>query len=179
MREPTIARNYAEALLEAGREAGELELYGELLAAVAEALDSEPNLRLALELPSIRRTVKLDLVARALGDLAPGPFVRFLQAVIRRGRQGLLPAMSEQYQQLLDREFNRVHAGLTLAREPDEEQIRQIADRLSRLLAKEVVPHVRTEPALLGGIVIRVGERVFDGSLRRRLRALRRVMLSA
>lgn len=179
MREPTIARNYAQALLEAGREAGDLELHGELLAAVAGALEAEPNLRLALELPRIRKEVKLDLIARALGDVTPRTFVRFLQAVITRGRQSLLPAMSEQYQQLVDREFNRIHAGLTLAREPDDGLVRLIAERLSVLLKQDVVPHVRTRPALLGGIVIRVGERVYDGSLRRRLRALRRAMLSA
>ena len=50
-------------------------------------------------------------------------------------------------------------AGIVLAREPDPELVTQVTERLSQLLGQEVVPHVRVEPALLGGVVIRVGER--------------------
>lgn len=179
MRDPTIARNYAEALLEAAHETGDEDLHGELLEAVAGALKSDPQLALALELPRISKATKLRLVERALADVAPPRFVRFMQSVVRRGRQGLLGAISEQYQALLDRELNRVHARVTIAREPDPALVEAIRTRIEASLEKTVIPHVRVDPQLLGGVVIRVGDRVYDGSLRRRLRALRRAMVSA
>jgi F-type H+-transporting ATPase subunit delta len=178
VREPTIARNYAEALLLAARETGEEDLSGELLAAVAGAVKADPRLALALELPRISKATKLRIVERALADIAPPRFVRFMQSVVRRGRQSLLGEMSNQYQALLDRELNRVHARVTIAREPEPDLVEAIRVRLEATLEKTVIPHVRVDPHLLGGVVIRVGERVFDGSLRRRLRNLRRAMVS-
>lgn len=179
MRDPTIARNYAEALLEAARVSGEEELFGEFLVAVAGALKAEPQLALVLELPRISKATKLRLLEQALADVAPLPFVRFLQSVVRRGRQGLLEEMATQYQALLDRDLNRVQARITIARHPDPGLVDTIAARFSATLGKTVVPHVRVDPHILGGVVIRVGDRVYDGSLRRGLRALRRAMLSS
>lgn len=179
MRDPTIARNYAEALLEAGRATGDEELFGEFLVGVAGALKAEPQLTLALELPRISKATKLRLIEQALGDVAPTQFVRFLQSVVRRGRQGLLGEMATQYQALLDRDLNRVQARIAVAREPDPGLVEAIAARFTATLGKTVVPHVRVDPQLLGGVVIRVGDRVYDGSLRRGLRALRRAMLAS
>jgi len=179
VRDPTIARNYAEALLEAARVAGEEELYGEFLVAVSGALKAEPQLALALELPRISKATKLRLIERALADVAPLAFVRFLQSVVRRGRQGLLGEMGTQYQALLDRDLNRVQARITVARDPDPGLVDAIVARLAAALGKTVVPHLRVDPQLLGGVVIRVGDRVYDGSLRRGLRALRRAMLAS
>jgi len=98
-------------------------------------------------------------------------------AVVRRGRQGLLGAISREYQQLADVKFNRVHAGVTLARPGDAEFREAIRRRLSAALGKDVVAHFHENPALLGGVLVRVGDRVMDGSLRRKLKQLRRQML--
>lgn len=179
MRDPTIARNYAEALLEAARAGGEEELFGECIAAVAGALAAEPQLALALEWPRISKATKLRLIERALAHVTPIQFVRFLQSVVRRGRQALLHEIAVQYQELLDLDRNRVQAKITMARHPDPGLVDAIADRLTETLGKTVVPQVRVDPQLLGGVVIRVGDRVYDGSLRRSLRALRRAMLAS
>ncbi len=77
----------------------------------------------------------------------------------------------------MDVKFNRVHAGITLAREPDPALLEDIRRRLSDILGKEVIPHVRRDPAILGGILVRVGDRVMDGTLRRKIARLRRQML--
>ena len=74
--------------------------------------------------------------------------------------------------------LNRVHAGVTLAREPDPGLEREIVDRLGAAIGKEVRAHFRGDPSILGGVVVRVGDRVFDGSLRRKLAVLRRRMLT-
>src|SRR2546429_6216411 len=87
--------------------------------AVAGAVQADERISVALESPRVSKAVKATLLERALGDLAPAEFVRFLQAVVRRGRQGLLGEIAQQYHALVDVKLNRAHAGVTLLEEPD------------------------------------------------------------
>jgi F-type H+-transporting ATPase subunit delta len=176
----TIARNYAEALfLAAARHRSPaLEQYGQLLDGVAGAVQTDERIAIVLESPRVAKATKAQLLADALGDVAPKEVVRFLQAVVRRGRQGLLTDIAREYQTLLDVKLHRVHAGITLAMEPDARLERHIVERLTHALGREVRAHFRTDRGILGGVVVRVGDRVFDGSLKRRAAALRRQLLA-
>jgi F-type H+-transporting ATPase subunit delta len=178
VRDPTIALNYASALFELGERNGETEEYAALITALASAMDAEPSIRIVIESPAVPKLAKLGVLERALAGRASAPFIRFLQAVIKRGRQTLLPLIAAAYQGLADQKFNRLHAGITLAREPDEELKELVRVRLSEALGKEVIPHFRTDRAILGGMILRLGDRIIDGSLRRRVVALRRALLS-
>ncbi|MBI4542940.1 MAG: ATP synthase F1 subunit delta [Gemmatimonadetes bacterium] len=179
MRNTVVARNYAEALVAAAERHGEVGQYGALLDAVAGAVRVEPRIQAVLESPRVTKAAKKLVLERALQGVAPAPLVRFLQGVVQRGRQGLLGAISEEYQILVDRHLNRVHAGVATARPVDEKLAAVVAERLTRVAGKTVVPHFRTDPSLLGGVVVRIGDWVFDGSLRRKLRVLRYRMLHA
>src|SRR3989454_3113471 len=99
-----VARNYAEALLLAAAAQGteDVERYGRLLDAVAGAVQADERIAVALESPRVAKATKAELLARALEDVAPPQFVRFLQAVVRRGRQGLIGQMAREYQGLVD-----------------------------------------------------------------------------
>jgi F-type H+-transporting ATPase subunit delta len=173
----TVARNYAEALLAVAEGRGEVESFGHLMDAVAGAVIADERIALALESPRVPKAKKTGILEEALEDVAPPEFVRFLQAVVRRGRQGLLPDIAREYQGLVDLRLNRVHAAVTLAKEPDAPLRRQVVERLARALGKDVRALFRADPAILGGVVVRVGDRIFDGSVRRRMQRLRRKML--
>ena len=179
MKNTTVARNYAQALLLAGEAHGMsvIERYGQLMDAVAGAVQADERIALALESPRVSKAVKAALLERALGDLAPAEFVRFLQAVVRRGRQGLLGEIAQQYHALVDVKLNRVHAGVTLLEEPDARLQKEVIERLSRAIGKEVRAHFRADRGILGGVVVRVGDRIYDGSVRRKLATLRRKLL--
>jgi F-type H+-transporting ATPase subunit delta len=97
---------------------------------------------------------------------------------VKRGRQGLFRHVATEFMTLLDIRMNRVRAGVTLAHEPDEAMRRSIAEGLRQALKKDVIPAYRVDPEILGGVVVRVGDRVFDGSVRRRVTKLRRQLLS-
>jgi len=168
----TIARNYAEALFAAG------DTFGPLLDAVAGAIQADERIAMALESPRVSKAAKAQILERALQGEAPREFVRFLQAVVRRGRQSLLAEMAQEYQVLLDVKLNRVHAGVTLADEADARSQKQVLDRLTKALGREVRAYFRSDPRILGGVVVRVGDRIFDGSVRRRLTVLQRRMLT-
>ena len=172
MKSITIARNYAEALFAASPK------FGQLIDAVAGAISADERIATVLESPRVSKAAKSQILERALKGEAPPEFVRFLQAVVRRGRQGLLGEIAQEYQVLLDEQLNRVHAGVTLAAQPDAKTEKQIVERLTKALGREVRAYFRTDPRILGGVVVRVGDRILDGSVRRRLTALQRKMLT-
>ena len=179
MRETTIARNYAEALFDAGERSGLTERFADLIGAVSGAIESDDRLRVVLESPRVHKEQKQELLARALKDRAPDQFIRFLSAVVKRGRQGIIGSVASEFLALVDVKFNRVHAGVTVARQPDEALQRDVKERLTKVLGQEVIPHFRHDPGILGGVIIRVGDRVMDGSIRRKLLRLRKSMLGA
>ena len=177
MRPATIARNYAEALFDLAEKSGQTELYAELLDGVAAAIELEPTVHAVLMSPRVTKPAKARLLEAALPE-APREFILFLQAVVKRGRQALFRHIATEFMTLLDVRMNRVRAGVTLAHEPDETMRRTIAEGLRQALKKDVIPSYRVDPEILGGVVVRVGDRVFDGSVRRKATKLRRLLLS-
>jgi len=177
VRAATIARNYAEALFRLGEGSGRTERYAALIEALAAAVHASPRVEAVLMSPRVTRTWKAELLAKGVPG-APREFALFLQAVVKRGRQLLLGEIARQYAGLLDIKSNRVRAGITLAREPDPALKQSIAEALSQALGKEVVAGFSVEPEILGGAVVRLGERMLDGSVRRRLKQLRRQLLA-
>ena len=145
---------------------------------MAGAIQADERIAITLDSPRVSKAAKAKILERALEGEVPPEFVRFLQAVVRRGRQGLLPEIAQQYQVLLDEKLNRVHAGVTLAQEADSRTEKQVVERLATALGREVRAYFRSDPRILGGVVVRVGDRIFDGSVRRRLTALQRRMLT-
>ncbi len=178
MREPTVAKNYADALFELGERSGETERYARLMSGFGAVLTEEPQIRVVLDSPRVSRKNKLAILERAFASLAPVEFTRFLHAVVRRGRQGLFPAIAEQYSQLVDAKLGRVRVTVTLAREPDDGLVASIRDQLSAAIGKEVIPSFYTKEEILGGVILRVGDRIMDGSLRRKMKALRKHLLT-
>jgi len=173
MRDSTIAKNYAETLLELARRAKDLEGWGRMIMEVADALDGDQSLRLFLATPSVSAAAKNEILGKAFQDRMPRHFVLFLQTLVTNRRQALIPEIADEYRSLLDAAQNRVHAHVTVARETNDADKALIAKELSRVLGKTVIPHLTVNPDILGGLVVRVGDDVMDGSVRRRLSSLR------
>lgn len=173
MREPTIARNYAETLVALARKANDLDGWGAMIQDVADAIERDARLRQFLQSPRIPAERKNEILGRAFQDRLPRLFVRFIQAVVSHHRQALLGAIAVEYAALVDELANRVHAQVIVAREPDPALRAAVAAGVSRALGKTVVPHFSVRPEILGGLIVRVGDTVIDGSVRRRLLALR------
>jgi F-type H+-transporting ATPase subunit delta len=177
MRETTIARNYAETLLSLARKAGDLRGWGGMISDVANAMQADRRLRIFLESPRIDAAEKSRILAKAFQDRMPRLFVRYLQALIAHRRQMLIPQIAREYLDLVDAAEGRMHANVIVAREPDADTRTVVGRELSRSFAKEVVPHFAVDPRILGGLVVRAGDTVLDGSVRRRLERLRNLMV--
>lgn len=178
MRDATIARNYAEALLTLAGKADDAAGWGKMIRDLANGVEQDPKLKLFLESPKISEAQKTDLFSKALGDSVPRHFLRFLQTLVRKRRQMLIPEIAQEYETLLDAHEGRVHANVTVARAASAVDEARIAEQLSRVVGKKVVPHMNVNPAILGGLVVRIGDTVMDGSVRRRLANLRGKMLA-
>ena len=178
MRAPTIARNYAEVLYTLGERSGRTEEYARLLDALAGAVETSSEAQAVLMSPKVTKARKAELLAAALPGSEAKELVHFLRAVVQRGRQLALSEIARQYALLVDVKHNRVRAGITLARSPDPELQAAISASLGKALGKEVVPTFTVEPEILGGTIVRVGDRVLDGSVRRKLAQLRRQLLT-
>src|SRR5262249_34107718 len=141
MREPTIARNYAETLLELAQKTGDLRGWGEMIDRIADAMENDRRLRVFLESPRVSAQRKNEIIERAFSGQLPPRFIRYLRALVNHRRQMLIPSIAHEYHNLVDRVEGRVHASVTISREADEADRALVTNHLSRSLGKEVVPH--------------------------------------
>jgi F-type H+-transporting ATPase subunit delta len=178
MRATTIAKNYAEALLELARRAEDPVGWGKLMRDVANGMRDDITVQHFLESPKISEAQKNEVFFQALGDRVPRHFLRFLQTLVRKRRQLLIPEISTEYDKLLDIHEGRVHANVTVAKETSAADEAEIAEQLTRVIGKTVVPHLTVNPAILGGVVVKIGDTVMDGSVRRRLGRLKSQILA-
>jgi F-type H+-transporting ATPase subunit delta len=179
---PTIiARNYAETLLELARRSGgdeAIDAYGKALDEVGELLRREPRVRDFLETPRLSSDDRKRAVRAAFEGRVPEPFLRFLLVVIEKRRQALLGEIAREYGHLVDELRGRVRASVSLAREAEPKLRQEIVDALQKRIGRTVVATFAVDPALVGGVMIRVGDELYDGSLRRRISGLRRRMMA-
>jgi F-type H+-transporting ATPase subunit delta len=179
LRDETVSKNYAETLFELADKHDAIGEYGAALDEIAKLLDENRRFRLFLETPRIDDDDKKQVVKKALGGKVPQNVVNFVLVTIDKRRQRLLREISRQYNQLLDAHLNREHVEVTLAREATQETEKLIATKLSGVLGKEAIPHFRVKPEIIGGLVVRTGTSIYDGSVRRRLEGMRRQLLRA
>jgi F-type H+-transporting ATPase subunit delta len=173
-----IGRNYAEALLTLARKSDAVEEWGALLDAIADGMREDATLRAFLESPKLSASHKIEILEKALKRRVPPVFLRFIDTVINKRRQMLIPQIASEYRLLIDEAEHRVHATVIVASEPTEPERDALARQLTRLFGKRVVPHITLNPAILGGVIVKVGDTVMDGSVRRRLSMLRQRMLA-
>lgn len=179
MRDETVARNYAETLFELAVRNDAAEDYGSAIETVARVIDENKQFRLFLETPRIDDEDKKALVRRVFGEQLPKHVVNFMLVTIDKRRQRILREIATQYHALLDERMGREHVQVSVARPVDDATREMIADRLSAVLGKKAIPHIRVRPEILGGLVVRTGDTIYDGSVRRKLDGMRRRLLAA
>lgn len=169
-------RRYAQAAFEIAVERAALAAWRSDLADIAQVLcDSAAAPVLADNRVAVER--RLAVVERAL-DVQPLA-LNLAKLLVTRGRSLDARAVADAFNGMADEREGIARAQLTTAVELPPERLSQIEQRLSTALGKRVTARATVDPAILGGIVVRVGDRVIDGSLRTRLRSLRRELQGA
>ena len=179
MRDETVARNYAETLFQLALRNNALQGYGDAVEMVAKLIEEDSKFRLFIETPRIDDADKKNVIKKAFEASLPKHVVNFVLITIDKRRQRLLRSISQQYQVLFDAHIGREHVQVKVARPADDATREVIAEKLSVALGKEVIPNFRVDAGILGGLVVRTGNTIYDGSIRRRLEGLRRRLLAA
>lgn len=179
MRDETVARNYAETLFELASRNESIQEYGDALGMVAGLLENDSRFRTFVETPRIDDETKKDVIRKVFRDKAPKQVINFVLITIDKRRQTLLREISAEYLLLLDDHLGREHVEVTVARPLDDTTENVVSERLSKMLGKQAIPHIRVKPEILGGLIVRTGDMIYDGSVRRRLEDLRRRLLTA
>lgn len=182
MRSEIIARNYAETLLSLAERhggPGGLEAFGQAADTLAALLQADPRMRQFLETPRVSADQKKAALTAALAGRAPEMFVRFLMVLTDKRRQALLPEIAAAYRELVDERMGRVRVQVTISHAPDAALQAEIGNALADRLGKTVIPTFTVDPELMGGMVVRMGDQILDGSVRSRAAQLRRRLLNA
>jgi F-type H+-transporting ATPase subunit delta len=174
MRPSATARRYAEASFDVAREDGDVERWlSDLTTAVQQAQD--PNVDSYFKDPSMAAHEKLDAVPYVFPKLHP--YVQnLLRELVSRHRLHLLPSVVNEFTRLEREAQGLADAFVTVARPLTDAEGEDIARRIGEQLGKRVSVHVHVEPTILGGIVVRVGDRLFDASVATKLQRLRQEM---
>lgn len=178
MRDDTIARNYAETLFELAERHEGVEAFGTAIAAVGDMV-KDAKVREFLATPRVPAAAKKATLERALGPTVPALFLSFLKVVVDKRRQRLLSEIGREYEKLLDRRQGRRYVEVAVARPLAEDAVEELAARMSKATGAQVIPHVKVVPGILGGVVVRDGDTVYDGSLKRQLGLMQRRLMAA
>ena len=170
-RRETAARRYADAAFEIGRADGTLDTWERDLAALREALGDE-QLRRLVEHPAIPFAEKKKVLTRVVSGVAPEPLSLAL-LMIRRGRPGAIDAMVERFGELVRRERGISLAEVRTALPLEDAQREAVAERLRALTGDKIEINEVVDESLIGGLSVRIGDRLYDASVRSRLERLR------
>ncbi len=170
----SVARRYARALLLIGIDDGNLERMGREVRALADAIKRSQELAQTLANPVFPRSDR-EKVLRALLDRigATPAVINFTRLLLDRERVSILPDISRSLDTMIDERAGRVAARVTSATPLDEQQQKRLMKTLESLSGKKVDMAVEHDPSLLGGVVAKVGDVVYDGSLRTQLERIR------
>ena len=171
-RRVTAARRYAEAAFETGRTDGTLDAWERDMATIAVTM-RHPELRRLLQHPAIPFAEKERVLRAVLGRGVAQGVVNLLLLMVRRGRPGAIEPMIARFTELLRRERGIAFAQVRTALPLDEGQRAEIASRLRTLTGSEVEMDETVDPDLIGGVAVRIGDRLYDASVRSRLERLR------
>ncbi|MFN0058596.1 MAG: ATP synthase F1 subunit delta [Planctomycetota bacterium] len=164
---------YARALLEVGAANGQADRIGEDLVVFAQLLRDVPQLKVFFESPKIPRREKKAVLDRALKGRCSDSVRNLLMLIIDRGRQELFAEIATIYGEHLDEVRQRVHVRITSATPLAADSKARLVKQLATKLGREILAEERVDAELLGGLKLRVGDTVIDGTVRSQLEKVR------
>ena len=170
----SLPRRYARAVIALGTSAGNLDKVGGDLRTLAKAMTDSAELVSVMTNPSIRRGDRRKVLDGLLQRIAAQPHTKNLVYLLLDGeRLSELQAISREVDAMIEARSGKVAAEVTSAKPLSSIQLTQLTAALEKLSGKKVVVTKREDAALLGGVVAKVGDTVYDGSLRTQLRNIR------
>ena len=173
-----VVRRYAEALVSAASSENRAEeALGELEAITTEVLGQHPAFRQVLASAQVPVAEKDRILQQVFGDKVESVVLRFLRVLNRRGRLDLVPALARECRQIWDRRHKRVVVKVRTAVALDAAQEEALRQRLAAMTGATPILQITTDPGLIGGLIVQVGDQVCDASVRNRLEQVRQRLI--
>jgi F-type H+-transporting ATPase subunit delta len=179
MSDLTVARRYAQALHQETATAGSMEATDQDVAQIRAALVDSPELTRFFGSPVISRQKKKSVVDALFADrIGPLP-LRMIHLLVEKRREAEVSAVMAAYQAIRDDEEGIAEVSVRSARSLSDEDQKAIASSLEKRLSKRIRLSVSSDESLIGGVVVQVGDTVYDGSVSNRLASLRERMMES
>jgi F-type H+-transporting ATPase subunit delta len=173
----SAARRYAEAAFDIAGRDQTYERWRDELAMAAQVL-SEPRVARIVSSRSVSSADREGLIDRALAARVQPQVINLIRMLVRRDRLDLLPAIAGEFKALLNRRRGVVPAVVTSASPLTAQEDAAVRAKVAQLAGTEVDLSTRVDPGLLGGLTVRIGDRLIDASVRGRLERLREDLLA-
>lgn len=174
--ETTLARPYARAAFDLADKSGTVEAWSQALAVAAEAVVM-PEFRRLIGHPRVDDERLLGLFETVLGDGADKAFSGFLKVLMHYRRVPLVPEIAAQFETLRRARDQRLKVNVTSAVEMNAEQTERLAERLRKRFGSDIEMETAVDDTLIGGLIVRAGDKVIDASVRGRLQQLGRQLV--
>jgi F-type H+-transporting ATPase subunit delta len=173
-----VARHYAQAAFDVARAHRDLASWQADLKRI-EAVLTDEDVRLALENPRLDTGRKIGLALALMPDDMDATRLNFIKLLVLRRRTQLVSDIRKEFEALVDEAAGRTEVELTVAIDLPAAEQKKLAAILSQKSGREVRIDVRVDPAILGGAIVRQGDHVTDGSVRRRLQEMRQQLVAS
>ena len=177
MKNLAVARRYAKALLLISKDDGQTDSYREELSGFANLMEREFALNQAITNPLYERSSRRKVLQSVVDNLGISKTVKsFLLLLFDKGRFGFIGSIDDFYQKLADELKGIARASLVSATKLSDDTVEKIRAALSKKTNKEIVLEVEQDPELIGGIVTKIGDLVWDGSIKTQLSNMRETL---
>jgi len=177
MKNLTVSRRYAKALILIGQEDGQAEVYNEELDALVGLFNTQEGFEKTLINPLFNKNDRKKVLQAVLAATDLSTIMKsFLSLLFDKGRIGFLRDISSYYKDLADELKGVVKASVTSATELSSEAVDKIRESLSKKTGKNIILNVEQDPSLIGGVVTKIGDLVLDGSVRTQLINMRETL---
>jgi F-type H+-transporting ATPase subunit delta len=171
-----IARRYAKALINLAEK--DLENTGKNLTALADVFSNSAELSEVLSDTKVSSQIKQNVLKEILKKIKVSKLVdTFIRYLLAKRRIVLLPNIERAFNLFLQEKLGRIEAGITVAQEISEVTVGKLEKAISRYSGKEVTVNITIDPAIIGGIVTRIGSVVIDGSIHTQLNQIRQSII--
>ena len=173
----SLAGRYAIALFELARDAKQIDAVGASLATLRRAIDESEDLRTLIGSPMIAREEQASALGGVVGALGLDPLTgNFVGVLAQNRRLSQLPNVIRAFNLLAARHRGEITAEVTSARPLEEDQVGAIKQHLRSRMGRDIAVDLSVDPAILGGLVVKVGSQMIDSSIRTKLNTLAHAM---
>ncbi|TDX59171.1 ATP synthase F1 subunit delta [Orenia marismortui] len=172
MLENQIAEKYAQALFELGIEDGKLLDMQDEFSELLNIIEENNELRKVIDHPKLGNVQKKDILTEVFEEQLSTNLLNFIKLLIDKGRVNYLKSIYHQFTKLVDKKENRLEVEVFTPIELSDDNKSRLKEKLVSITKKEVTLRPKIQPELLGGLLLKIGDKVIDGSLLNHLKNL-------